>query len=103
MKNINFVEQSIPMPDEFKAAVTRAALDFFPNKREIYSVDRLLKNHVEALEASISLEFSECQVRGESDHAKIIFIVDLSKGDTGFALIDLPITCEGGAVYLDGV
>ena len=101
--NLAFVEQSILVPDEFKAAVTRAAHDYFPKKRELGAVEKYVDNHVECLQAAISEDFPECQVKAKPTPNEIRFTIDLSTRDTGFAYITLPITCENGAVYVGGV
>ena len=103
MKNITFINQSIPVPDEFKAAVTRAAHDYFPRKREIGAVDRYVDNHVECLQAAISEDFPECHVKAKATPNEIRFTIDVSPRDTGFAYIALPITFESDTLYIGGV
>ena len=102
VKNIHFVDQSIPVPDEFRAAVVRAAHVYFPRKREFGAVDRYLLTHVECLEKAIRKDFPDCHVRATATPDEMRFTIDLSTGDTGFAYITLPITFKSDTLYVDG-
>lgn len=103
MKNVTFADQSIPMPDEFRAAVSKAARNYFPKKRELGDVDTFMANHVDAVEAAISGGFPECRVSAEAVPDEMTFTIDLGVGDTGWARITLPITFESGTVFIGGV
>ena len=91
------------MPDEFRAVVTRAAQDYLPRKREVGALGRYVDNHVECLQAAISLEFEDCHVKAKVTQDDIRITIDLSTSDTGFAYIVLPITYESDTLYVGGV
>ena len=104
MKNITFVDQSIPLPDGFQSRLEHICKFLFPRTVVVSDMDSFLISKRDKLREAIQLNFPKANIRDQGTNpTSIEWSIDAGVGDTGFAMLALPITFENGAVYVGGV